>query len=29
MVTTRSEIATEGGDAVCTATSTILVRGDA
>ena len=27
MVTTRSEIATEGGEAVCTATSTIVVRG--
>jgi len=26
MVTTRSEIATEGGEAVCTATSTIVVR---
>ena len=28
MVTTRSEIATEGGEAVCTATSTIVVRGE-
>jgi acyl dehydratase len=27
MVTTRSEIATEDGEAVCTATSTIVVRG--
>ena len=29
MVTTRSELTTEGGEAVCTATSTIVVRGDA
>lgn len=29
MVTTRSELATEAGEAVCTATSTIVVRGDA
>lgn len=28
MVTTRSEIATTGGEAVCTATSTIVVRGE-
>ncbi|GAB2685157.1 FAS1-like dehydratase domain-containing protein [Thalassiella azotivora] len=28
MVTTRSEIATESGEAVCTATSTIVVRGE-
>ena len=28
MVTTRSEIATEAGEAVCTATSTIVVRGE-
>ena len=28
MVTTRSEITTEGGEAVCTATSTIVVRGE-
>ena len=27
MVTTRSEIATESGEAVCTAVSTIVVRG--
>lgn len=29
MVTTRSEITTEDGEAVCTATSTIVVRGPA
>ncbi len=29
MVTTRSEIATEAGEPVCTASSTIVVRGDA
>lgn len=29
MVTTRSELTTESGEAVCTATSTIVVRGDA
>jgi acyl dehydratase len=29
MVTTRSEIATEGGEPVCTATSTLVVRGEA
>ena len=28
MVTTRSEIATEGGEPVCTVSSTIVVRGD-
>jgi acyl dehydratase len=28
MVTTRSEIATEAGEAVCTASSTIVVRGE-
>jgi len=28
MVTTRSEIATEAGEPVCTATSTIVVRGE-
>ena len=28
MVTTRSEIATEDGEPVCTASSTIVVRGD-
>ena len=28
MVTTRSEIATEGGEPVCTATSTLVVRGE-
>ncbi len=28
MVTTRSEISTEAGEAVCTATSTIVVRGE-
>jgi len=28
MVTTRSEIATEAGERVCTATSTIVVRGE-
>ncbi|MFP5347398.1 MAG: MaoC family dehydratase N-terminal domain-containing protein [Actinomycetes bacterium] len=28
MVTTRSEIATEAGEAVCTATSTLVVRGE-
>lgn len=28
MVTTRSEIATTGGEPVCTATSTIVVRGE-
>ncbi len=29
MVTTRSELATEAGEAVCTASSTIVVRGEA
>jgi hypothetical protein len=28
MVTTRSEIASESGEAVCTAVSTIVVRGE-
>jgi len=28
MVTTRSEISTEAGEAVCTATSTLVVRGE-
>jgi acyl dehydratase len=28
MVTTRSEVATESGEPVCTATSTIVVRGE-
>ncbi len=28
MVTTRSELATEGGEPLCTVTSTIVVRGD-
>jgi acyl dehydratase len=27
MVTTRTELVTEGGEAVCTATSTIVIRG--
>ena len=27
MVTTRTELATEAGEAVCTATSTIVIRG--
>ena len=27
MVTTRSELTTEGGEPVCTATSTIVIRG--